>query len=273
MSMKKMLSAFCAAALVMSPLAGGLVPTGTETVYADSFLVEGETLSAPQNVREEDGFIVWDEMENAYGYTVRAVKGDEEVLVTYYPNRVECKRFFCEQSMDFGDYVFEVCAFDEASNRGEWSEPVSVTYAPNFITPLNVRLSENGEEILWDEVEGAARYNFRIFKNDSLYNRSWQSADSTSALLSNYLWESGDFYFEIQAVDRNYNVSAWSEPVSVSHTEYDRLEAPKNVRLDASGNNVIWDEVEGATYYIIDISTSVGDYGQIGGSDMAEAQI
>lgn len=268
--MKKMLSAFCAAALVMSPLAGGLVPTGTETVYADSFLVEGENLSAPQNVREEDGFIVWDEMEDAYGYTVRAVKGDDEVSVTYYPNRVECKRFFYEQNMDFGEYTFEVCAFDEASNSGEWSEPISVTYTPNFVTPLNVRLSENGEEILWDGVEGAARYNFRIIKNDSLYNRSWQSADSTSAWLSNYLWESGDFYFEIQSVDRDYNVSAWSEPVLISYTKYARLEAPKNVRLDDSGNNVIWDEVEGATYYIIDISTPVNDYDRIGGSDTAE---
>lgn len=266
---KKMLSAFCAAAVVLSPIAGGIIPTGTETVYAGQYVVETETLSAPQNVREEDGFIVWDDMDEAYGYTVRAVKGDEEVSDVYYPNRVECKRFFYEHNMDFGDYVFAVCAFDEASKIGEWSAPVSVTYAPGFVTPLNVRLSEDGKEILWEKVDGAARYNFRILQNDAIYNRSWQSANSTSILLSNYIYESGDFYFEIQAMDEDYNVSAWSEPVSVSFTEYSKLEAPKNVRFDESGNNVLWDEVDGAAYYIIDISTPVGsDNDRIGGSDV-----
>ena len=65
----------------------------------------------------------------------------------------------------------------------------------------------------------------------------------------------------IQTMDRDYNVSEWTEPILVSHTAIvnKELEAPKNLRFDESGENILWDEVEGADYYYVNISSYTND--------------
>lgn len=264
----KLTKRIMASAFAMLLTGGGLTFTGVQTAYAEQNPLEQDAQYSEltlQNVRketiEEDGFvkecIMWDEPEDAYGYTVRASRGDEESFSgTYYDNFVEWKRFFYDNNVDFGEYTFDICAFDEASNSGEWSEQIVVSYEPVLETLLNVRLSEDGKQILWDKIEGVARYNYRIKKGSELYVRYWYSKDSDSMWVSNELSSSGDYTFEIQAMDKNYNVSAWSEPIEVSYVEETRkeLEAPKNAHLDENGC-LCWDAVEGADGYYINVES------------------
>ncbi|MCM1307177.1 MAG: leucine-rich repeat domain-containing protein [Butyrivibrio sp.] len=280
MKIKKVLAAVCACAVALSPLVCGLVQTSAETVRYEA--EENKPLSVLKNVRKdtittEDGFVKdcirWDEMEEAYGYFVRVCKGGEEAaLATYYDPFVEYRRFFYDREMDFGEYTFEICAFDKAQNSGEWSEPITVVYEPTLEAKLNVRLNEDGDDIYWDAVEGAVRYNYRILGKDREYSyRDWK--EYINIYSNNFGWrvneESGEYTVEIQAMDKNYNVSAWSEPLLYTYirreeeepVEIPGPEAPKNVRLDESGNTVLWDAVEGADKYSIDVEF----YGEFNG--------
>lgn len=270
MKKKKIFAALCVSVVLLS-LFAGLIPAEMSCdVHAEEGVLEEsketKELAVPQNLREEDGFIVWDEAEGAYGYYLRVYKEDFEDQYTYYVNRVELDRLCYEQKMDFGDYRFEVCSFDESSTVSEWSNPLTATYVPALETPANVRLSEEkAETILWDAVKGAVRYNVRVFcDNDdrtlytsvSLYTYEIFSWGNNAA-------PSGNYWIAIQAVDKDYNASQWTEPILFSHsrpTPSGRLDAPKNLRLDESGENLLWDEVEGATSYAWHICSDGGRY-------------
>ncbi len=226
---------------------------------------ETKGLTAPQNVRVEDGFLKWDEVENAYGYMVCAIdKNGGERATAYYPTEVELNRFFYEQSMDFGEYEFKVCAFDESNTLTDYSSVVTAPYAPNFEAPANLRLSEDGTEILWDEVSGAARYNYRIYHDDEERTLRLNSYIDSNSFPINWANESGNYLVCIQAIDRDYNVSEWTEPLSFTYN-ISKLKAPENVRLDESGEKILWDAVEGAVSYDVQIWSSVS-YGDGSGS-------
>lgn len=259
---QKKLAITLAAAIMLSSFSG-ISPFETTLTAAAEEATTGKTeetkeLTVPQNVCVENGFLKWDEVKNAYGYTVSTVdKNGREWNDTYYPTEVELNRFFYDRSMDFGEYEFKVCAFDETYNSTEYSEAVTVSYAPSFEVPANVKLSEDGTEILWDEVSGAARYNYRIYQDDeerSLWSNSYINSNSFPI---NWVNESGNYLVCIQAMDRDYNVSEWTEPVSFAYTAPTKLEAPKNLRLDESGENILWDAVEGDVSYNVAICSTV----------------
>lgn len=216
-----------------------------------------EVPAAPQNLREENGYIVWDEVKDAYGYTLKVSSGSNEWDFTYYVNSVELDRLCYENNMDFGEYKFRVCAFDEAKNSSNWSDQIISGYRPALDAPANVRVDENDKEcVRWDEVEGAIRYNIRIFRDDdqrTLYDSHdvWNYAIWTMYNSA----PTGNYWISIRAVDRDYNASEWTEPVMFTYTKNQRekLEAPQNVRFDESGENILWDAVEGAEYYFVKI--------------------
>lgn len=271
---KRILSVLCGVTVLLTSIMGGTPMMTVSVVHAENAVMDNtqeiKELTDPNNLREEDGFIIWDEVEDAYGYSVEVSwketdNGEDEIHskdVVYYTNKVELKRFFYEQKMEFGEYEFKICAFDESKIKSEYSDSVTASYAPTFEAPTNVRLDENGHEILWDKVEGAKRYNVYIFKKNetnTLYNTCYTS--DSNIWWKGYLGNSGNYLFSIQAMDKDYNVSEWTQPVQVSYTTT-RLEAPKNVRLDESGENVLWDEVEGAAGYQIVVYSYLKDDGQ-----------
>lgn len=268
MRVKRVLAVICALSVAVSPIVCGLTLVGVESVYAEQYLFESEEnapFSAPKNVRketiEEDGFvkdcIVWDEMgidENKEIYGISAYGDKCMTARSWLGNFVEYKRFFYGGILDFGEYEFHIKNL----------HPISISYVPTIEDTPNVRLSEDGKYILWDDVEVATHYNYRIIKDGSIYNArypfdcDWTHENSIS--LSETLHEEcGNYTFEIQAADKNYNVSAWSEPVMVSYY-YDvpdddtiRLDAPNNIRFDESGKKILWDSVDGAIEYKIRI--------------------
>lgn len=222
---------------------------------------ETVTLAVPQNVREENGFIVWDETDGAYGYTIQASRGESVWEYTWYENKIEWSRFIYEQCFvnacgknDFGDYTFRVSAFDESRTATEFSSPVTVSYQAAFPMPTNVRLSEtNSRELTWDEVEGAARYNIRIYKKDeypSIYSTSYTASNSY------WIWEDSEYLVAVQAMDQDYHVSEWTETVLT--TPFAQLAIPQNIRFDESGENIIWDKVENADYYYVSTGSISG---------------
>ena len=234
MKMKKLFSALCASAVLLSSIAGTTIAIRND-VYAEKTTVEDlaaeeQVLSAPQNLRVEDGYLVWDEVKDAYGYYLR-FETDYEHQLTYYVCTVEVDRLCYDNRMDFGEYIFEVCAFKEDGTTSEWSEPVTAEYAPTLVAPSNVRLDEENEEtVLWDEVAGAFRYNVRLYNDDSdrtLYTSSYIYGVSFSYYW--YLSESGNYWFSLQTMDKDYNVSEWTEPIKMSlkqrndHTKPDTI--------------------------------------------------
>lgn len=275
----------CAAAVMLSSMTVGINFASAGGVYADVMSSEGtgtgtgtevgteKELAAPQNLRFVDGFIKWDKVEEAYGYTLRMHMGEEDYreFTKYFDYddpkdeaQVELDRLCIEYKIDFGEYAFSVRTFDKKGNVSEWTDMVTAEYAPEFDAPTNVRVSEEYDEYIeWDGVDGVFRYNIRFYCNDD--DRTLYYSTYTSDTAYNYGWlSSGDYLFSVQAMDRDYNASVWTEPILFTHTtsEYtspERLDAPQNVRFDESGENILWDEVEGAEYYRVDIDILVTD--------------
>ncbi|MCM1500926.1 MAG: Ig-like domain-containing protein [Clostridium sp.] len=254
--------------LILSMLTGFL-PSG---FTAEASATGGKTvikLTVPQNVHEDNGFIVWDEVEGAYGYTIQAGKGKDTWEYNWYENKIEWNRFIYEHCpmYDFGDYVFQVCAFDETGVRTEFSSPVTVPYRATISMPGNVKALDGQRlHLTWDTVEGAARYNIRIYDNNE--SHSLRTTDYTTGNSYGYSFsESGEeheYLVTVQAMDADYHVSEWTEEVLVKAVNVDverpRLATPQNVRFDESGENIIWDEVEGASGYNVFVSGSCGIY-------------
>lgn len=250
--------------MVVSLVALDFRAAAGETVFAAEDIEETVAPTIPQNVREEDGFIVWDEDENAYGYMVQASKGEDTWTYDYYENSVEWSRFIYERSSErkFGEYTFKVCAFDETRKNTGFSEPITVIYAstPSLSAPTNLRRDDDNAYITWNSVEGAVRYNIRVYQDDD--NKFYKFEHMTGC---SYWFEwfcGGNYRFEVQAMDRDYHVSEWTKPLLITHTvkpaepAKPRLDTPKNVRLDKSGENILWNEVENADYY--EVSDSYG---------------
>ena len=264
---QKKLAITLAAAIMLSSFSG-ISPFATVLNAAAEEATTNKTeetkeLTVPQNVRVENGFLKWDEVEGAYGYNVSTTDRDgNEISVVYYEMSVELNRFFYNQIqyghfMDFGEHKFNVRAFDESGILTECSETVTASYAPSFEIPTNVRLSEDGETFLWDEVSKAKRYNIVFFKNDenhTFYSSNYLNYNSLT--FKHYLGEKGDYLFSVQAMDGDYNVSEWTEPIAFTY-DVAELGVPKNVRLDESGENILWDAVEGAVSYDVQIWSSV----------------
>lgn len=263
--LKRIICCVCIAVMVSGSLpfgrqaAGRLEAQAAGREYAANSAADistEEVPAAPQNLREENGYIVWDEVKDAYGYTLKVSSGSNEWDFTYYVNSVELDRLCYENNMDFGEYKFKVCAFDEAKNNSEWSNEITAKYEPALDAPANVRVDENNKEcVRWDEVEGAVRYNIRIFRDDDEHTL-YETSKADYIQYEYKLWNSdpsGNYWISIQAMDRDYNVSEWTTPVMFTHTktEREKLEAPQNVRFDESGENILWDAVEGAEYYTV----------------------
>ncbi len=210
-------------------------------------------LTVPQNVREENGFIIWDEVEDAYGYTIQAGKDGEIWQYNWYENRIEWNRFIYEHCpmRDFGEYTFKVCAFDETGGTTEFSSPVTVSYQATLSMPGNVvKGSEsNWQDLTWDEVEGAEGYNIRYYENDKNHSLYWSIYQKDNKLISFPLVE--ECLVTVQAMDKDYHVSGWTEEVLVKSVKQPRLATPQNVRFDESGENIIWDEVENTDFYCV----------------------
>ncbi len=283
MKLKKIISAICASALLLSTAVSNNSLFSAKIIYAETgadetaddnnpeITEEGETGEEPapdtlpivQNLRYEDGFIKWDKVEEAYGYILRihlSENGFQEFAKYFdYDNaeddaKVEFDRLCYENYFDLGEYAVDVCVFDKAQNRGEWSDTVNVKYEPTLTAPANFRFSETQEETVeWDEVEGAYRYNIRIHL-DGDNSTTYTYTDFTSFGYKWYIYDNGDYLISIQTMDQDYNVSPWTEPLIISYDKK-KLETPQNIRFDESGENILWDEVEGAEYYYLSIFT------------------
>lgn len=261
MRMKKFFSVFCALAVLLSLFAGV-----TDGVYAEddtaivSLTAAEQQLSTPQNLREEDGYLVWDIVEEAYGYYLNIRKANYEQQLTYYVCTAEVDRLCYENKMDFGEYTFQVCAFKEDGTISEWSSQITVTYAPVLTAPTNVRIDPDDNScIVWDRVDGVPYYNIRFYNDDAertLYNVSYGNYNYNSF----GLWDNGNFWCSIQLMDRDYNVSPWTEPIMVSYTqEEETFVTIQNLRFDETGEKILWDEMEGAASYDVAFYYSDGN--------------
>lgn len=200
-------------------------------------------LPAPQNLREEDGFIVWDEVEGAYGYTLRATAGSKvDYIFNCFENRVEKNRLCFERQYEFGDITFEVYALDDEWLISEWSNSLTVTYAPTLEKPENVRPGEDGKTIVWDVADENKHYRIHY-----IYNFDGSDTDMYEMIFAEkYDVRYFGYLYDIQAVDENYNVSDW---VSIFVPRLSVLDTPKNVRWDEKEGKVFWDAVDNADYY------------------------
>ncbi|MDE7280829.1 MAG: hypothetical protein K2N36_03700, partial [Ruminiclostridium sp.] len=263
MVMKKTVSLLCSAAVLLSSVIGGNALLSSRAVRAEEEIVgeeEVQQLPIPENFRYEDGYLKWDKVEEAYGYILRIqiYENSYQEFTKYFDYeddedeaKIELDRLCYENNIDFGEYAFDLCIFDESQNRSEWTDTLTVEYAPALDAPANVRISEEDENVIeWDGVENVFRYNVRVYNDDeerSLCYSTYESADwCFHSLLS---IEGGDYWFSVQAIDKDYNASEWTEPIKVSKKSIGKLDTPQNVRFDETGENIIWDEVEGAEYY------------------------
>ena len=91
---QKKLAITLAAAIMLSSFSG-ISPFATVLNAAAEEATTGKTeetkeLTVPQNVRVENGFLKWDEVEGAYGYNVSTTDRDgNEISVVYYEMSVE----------------------------------------------------------------------------------------------------------------------------------------------------------------------------------------
>lgn len=257
MRMKKSISAICAAAVMLSSVIGGNTLFSARGLHAEEIVEdgsgEGVQLAAPQNFRYEEGNLVWDEVEGAYGYYLRLDYEDgSQRWFEYFLNVVEFDRMCFENYLELGEYTFELCAFDEDGTYSEWTEPLTVEFVPELDTPANVRLSEEDEATVeWDAVDGAMRYYVHIFSKDE--NNPTDITTYTTGTSYSLNWDNidnGEYWFSIRVIDADYSVSEWTEPIKVIRNQK-KLDAPANLRFDESGEKLLWDEVEGADCYNI----------------------
>ena len=168
-----------------------------------------------------------------------------------------------------------MCAFDETGALSGPSESATYSYSPTFTTPTDVKVSDSGGRVEWNEVANAVRYNLRFYKNDT--NRTlytWYYTSSRATELKYFLAESGDYLFSVQAMDSDYNVSEWSKLVPLTYTVAQKLGTPQNLRLDESGERILWDAVDGAEYYMVCINSTFydGKYSRSPGTSSEENQ-
>lgn len=117
--------------------------------------------------------------------------------------------------------------------------------------PTNISLDSTTKLLTWNEVNNATGYIVNI-------NGIEYSVTSNSYTLSE-LAGTDTLEIQIKAIssDKNYTESNWS-PVKSYYTynltipELIQLDVPTNLQID--GENVIWDTVEGAQGYCIDIN-------------------
>lgn len=297
-SFKGMVTAIAAA--LLSTAVGGTLLFANVPILAESFSKgsdEEAQLSAPQNLSvDEDGYIHWDDVDKAYGYYLRASLDEKPWEFEIYPETLPgglaggvefdrlCYEYYTNhcwssEGMPFGDYTVDVLAFDKSQNQSEWSYPITVTYSAGLDTPENVRLLDkeglteddefywlDNETIVWDKADNVYQYDIRVYNDDE--NRSLYRHYSASSNFWEYGWRElpkGDYLFTVRAMDKDYNVSQWTEIKFTSEyeaPEYEdpgRLDTPQNVRFDETGENLLWDEVEGADYYEVYFDVSGTD--------------
>lgn len=285
-------TAIALAAALLSTAVGGTLLFRNVPISAENAPISSDNeaqLSAPQNLSvDENGYIHWDDVDKAYGYTLRATLGEQSWQFEVFPETLNgglaggvefdrlCYEYYTNnrwssEGMPFGDYSVDVLAFDKSQNQSEWSEPITVTYSAGLETPANLRLLDkeglteddvfNGlddESIVWDKDDNVYQYDIRIYRDDE--TRSLYDCSTRSSNYWEYGWrglKKGNYVFAVRSMDKSYNVSQWTEIKFSSeyeppeYEEPEQLEVPQNVRFDESGENILWDEVEGADYYEI----------------------
>lgn len=253
MKLRKIASAMLAATIVFGSFAAQSVSADNNPTAVDE---EVKKMTVPENLRYENGDIKWDELEDAYGYVLNVSNGEDEWQKNIFDTWVEFDRFCYENGLTLGEYTVKLCNIAENGECSEWTEPITVEFAATLDVPANIQLSEEREEaVSWDEVEGAYRYNVRIYNEDQTFVTSYSSDTS---FYYDWNWgETGEYFFSVQTMDKDYNVSEWSDPLTISHVALNRLDTPQNVRLDESGETILWDAVEGAEYYYVYIYSAV----------------
>ncbi|MBQ7133954.1 MAG: leucine-rich repeat protein [Ruminococcus sp.] len=137
---------------------------------------------------------------------------------------------------------------------------VSLGKAPGIDTPKisKAEVNNNGIKLYWDKVEGAEKYNYRIFMKSG---SSWKTIDTVSANENSYIHKDvvvGTTYtYTVRCVDANNNFVS----------DYDKtgytvrfLEMPEIVSFEnISGGTVIkWSSVENAQKYRLYVKNSSG---------------
>ncbi|MDE6728571.1 MAG: hypothetical protein K2J80_11640 [Oscillospiraceae bacterium] len=263
MKLKKIAAAMLAAAVVFGSYAAQGVGTADNASVADE---ETNKLSAPENLRYEGGDIKWDKIDGVYGYIVSVTDGEfeREIEYNFTDEDIEFDRLCYEYGIPLGTYSVKMCTYDASGERGEWSDEITAVYEATLPVPANVRLSEDQEQnVLWNEVEGTYRYYIQFTNTDG--DVVYSSYTTYNGFDYNWNWgEDGSYLFSVYAMDKDYNVSEWSTPLEVDYIcpaegEYIHLDAPQNVRLDETGENVLWDEVAGADCYTLVVYTVAED--------------
>lgn len=144
-------------------------------------------------------------------------------------------------------YTYTVKAFD---SDGASSSHNSTGWTNKFIaTPLikNAEVTNSGIKLTWDKVEGAGQY--RVFiKNGT----SWKGLATVSGATNSYVDKTataGDSYtYTIRCMDANNKpVSGYSKDgFTINYLETPQITGFTNT---ASGTDISWNEIEGASKY------------------------
>lgn len=148
------------------------------------------------------------------------------------------------------------CSFSTNGKEGE-----IIAKATALPTPLNVRVYNN--YIYWDEVPNANSYIIKINNNQEATGNvlKYSIASIIDDRIDNNETIELHIYVKAKGNQILFTDSEWSEEVVYSYTkvansqntEDDKLETPRNVEF--TGERIVWDQVENAYSYKIEISS------------------
>lgn len=296
MRRKKLFSLLCAAAVTLSAIGG--LPAITPNAYAEGETAEAteETTTWQANFKydEETGVLSWDICEEAdeyysalkqsYLYVGKEIGTDTGWAFSsfrYFNEETGAMEITPEDSLPLslawydcyyrpdtliGDLTFslEIAAvgtdFDKVSSADTFTYQYDGCDLNSLLAaPENLR-TVSDTECVWDSVDGAIGYLYRLFKIDEsaatqIYVGS--ITNTTVDMNMNYYIEKygvGLYAIDVCAIDKTGDRSEWSEPVEIA---VNSLSAPTNIYVDE--NDVIhWDAVEGATDYTVQLEDKNG---------------
>ena len=149
---------------------------------------------------EGEGLIIWNEVENAEKYVLFITSNGETEYFETEGTTYDVK------SYPAGEITIEIypVAYGYVS-------PITNTYTfekKSLATPEDITIA--GTLFSWNEVEGANHYQVKIGESEF-------TAENSTLDLADYAWETGEYTFEVMAVDENGETSAWSNPFKFAY--------------------------------------------------------
>ena len=203
---------------------------------SDTVYFANKTLACVSNLKVvEPGLLVFNPVENAEGYKLTVVCGNDSHEHADYDLGSNTYFDFSNCDMKEGGIEFYVTAY---SKNYASSNTVSLVYDKSLGDIKNVKVVN--DVLVWDRVENASSYTVVVEANGE--ETEYVVGNVNEFSLKEF---SGSLKLSVYPESKGYNSS---KAVSLNYTK-NTLAAPANV--DVKNMTVTWDKVEGADSYVV----------------------